>query len=128
MVKVDISHKASMSISGKQMLRTRTSLVVSLALIAGLAFSMPLIDQTPDDFRLTGNDFELDILNVLTLLGVWFLTIARLLALLAIFEGGLAVFRAIVLPLWFEHWRSSFMVLFLPNKSPRHLSSLPLLI
>jgi hypothetical protein len=117
----------AIGISESQLPKGRTFVIVSLALIAGLALSMPLIDQTPNDFLFTGNDFELDILNVLTMLGVWFLLIVRLIAFIALFVSGLAR-KSIAGPDELPGYRRCSVVLFLPDESPPGFNSLPLLI
>jgi hypothetical protein len=109
-------------------LRTKKSAWLVLLLVASVALCLPLIDKAPDDFRLTGQDFELDLLNVLSVLGIWFVLLLRLLAALAsCCSTGHVVFN------WFTDclslcWRRVLAVLFLPNELSVPCEALPLLI
>lgn len=109
-------------------MRAKKSALIVLVLIATVALLLPLIDKTPDDFRLTGQDFELDLLNVLSVLGIWFLSLVQLLAVLASCarSGHFLVnwFR----DYWSLGWRRVLMVLFLPNELSVPCEALPLLI
>jgi hypothetical protein len=97
-------------------------------MIAGVALFLPLIDRTPDDFRLTGQDFELDLLNVLSLVGILFLLIVRFILALFDFQIGSRIFSRLQANSMLVGREALFMVLFLPPKLSSPSNPLPLLI
>lgn len=109
-------------------MRAKKSALIVLVLIATVALFLPLIDKTPDDFRLTGQDFELDLLNVLSVLGIWFISLVQLLAVLASCCPYGQVVLNWLIDCWSLSWRRMLMVLFLPNELSVPCDALPLLI
>ena len=111
-------------------MQTKRLAWVVLVMIAAVALFLPLIDRTPDDFRLTGQDFELDILNVLSLAGILFLLTVRFLLALFDFQIGPRIFyrRSTNCLLVGRNTLSLSMVLFLPQKPASPCNTLPLLI
>jgi len=97
-------------------------------MIAAVALFLPLIDRTPDDFRLTGQDFELDLLNVLSLVGILFLLIVRFLLAIFDFQIGSRIFARLSNTFLRVGHRALCRVLVLPQQSASSSNSLPLLI
>jgi hypothetical protein len=68
--------------------------LVALLLIAAFMFALPYLELLDSqDLVMLGQDFEIDILNVLTIFGIWSVLILRLLDCLPSFRTGL---RAII--------------------------------
>ena len=97
-------------------------------MIVAVALFLPLIDCTPDDFRLTGQDFELDLLNVLGLAGILFLLIVRFLLAIFDFQIGSQIFCRLSANSLLVGRHASSMVLVLPLEPSNPSRSLPLLI
>jgi hypothetical protein len=75
-------------------LRSKTAVIVALALIAGFLLALPYLELLDsNDLATVGQDFEIDILNVLTIFGICVVLLLRLLAFLPSFRTKL---RALV--------------------------------
>lgn len=109
-------------------MRAKKSALIVLVLIATVALFLPLIDKTPDDFRLTGQDFELDLLNVLSVLGIWFISLVQLLAVLASCRRSGHVVLNWLIDCCSVGWRRMLLVLVLPNELSVPCEAVPLLI
>jgi len=109
-------------------LQSKSGAWLALILITTVALCLPLIDRAPDDFRLTGQDFELDLLNVLSVLGIWFILLVRLIAFLADYRATARIIVNLIANCRSVSWRRSLDVLFLPEESYASYGPFPLLI
>jgi hypothetical protein len=70
--------------------RAKQSAILALLLIAAFMLALPYLELLDSqDLVVTGQDFEIDILNVLTIFGIWSVLILRLLAFLPDFRTRL---------------------------------------
>jgi hypothetical protein len=71
-------------------LRARTAVIVALVLLATFLLALPYLELLDsNDIALVGQDFEIDILNVLTVFGICVVLLLRLLAFLPSFRTNL---------------------------------------
>lgn len=75
-------------------MRAKTAVIVALTLLAVFLLALPYLELLDsNDLVLAGQDFEIDILNVLTVFGICVVLLLRLLAFLPSFRTNL---RALV--------------------------------
>lgn len=75
-------------------MRAKTAVIVSLTLLVAFLLALPYLELLDsNDLALVGQDFEIDILNVLTIFGICVVLLLRLLAFLPSFRTKL---RALV--------------------------------
>ena len=75
-------------------MRAKTAVIVALTLLAAFLLALPYLELLDsNDLALVGQDFEIDILNVLTVFGICVVILLRLLAFLPSFRTNL---RALV--------------------------------
>ncbi|HEY6350812.1 MAG TPA: hypothetical protein VI636_15535 [Candidatus Angelobacter sp.] len=110
-------------------MRCRPAIVVMLVVLIGFILCLPLLELIDyNDLILTGQDTELSVLNLLTIFGVWFVLILRLLAALPTFQTGVQGAIRACLPHCDLMHRTPLWVLFLPDELSVSCDSLPLLI
>ena len=113
-----------------QELRARTSVIVTLILLGVFLLALPYLELLDsNDLVMVGQDFEIDILNVLTIFGICTVLLLRLLAFLPSFRTNLrALIRSFQVRLCVV-CREVLIVLVLPDRLSGSLhDSLPLLI
>lgn len=71
-------------------MRARTAVIVTLILLGVFLLALPYLELLDsNDLALVGQDFEIDILNVLTIFGICTVMLLRLLAFLPSFRTNL---------------------------------------
>lgn len=111
-------------------LRARTSVIVALTLLVVFLLALPYLELLDsNDLALVGQDFEIDILNVLTIFGICTVLLLRLLAFLPSFRTNLrTLMRSFHIRLCIVY-REVLIVLVLPDRLSGSIhDSLPLLI
>lgn len=100
-------------------LRSKTAVIVALVLIAVFLLALPYLELLDsNDLVLAGQDFEIDILNVLTVFGICVVLLLRLLAFLPSFRTNL---RALI-QLFHAHvaivYREVLVLFVVPDRLP----------
>lgn len=111
-------------------MRAKTAVIVTLILLGVFLLALPYLELLDsNDLALTGQDFEIDILNVLTIFGICTVLLLRLLAFLPSFRTNLrAMMKSFHVRLCIV-CREVLIVLVLPDRLSGQLhDSLPLLI
>lgn len=110
-------------------MRARAAIIVMLVVLIGFILCLPLLELIDyNDLILTGQDTEISVLNLLTIFGVWFVLILRLLAFLPSFQTNLRVlFKAARDSCFLRHCKY-IGILFLPDESQVSCDPFPLLI
>lgn len=108
---------------------SRIAIIVMLVVLIGFILCLPLLETIDyNDLILTGQDLELTILNLLTILAVWFVLILRLLAVLPTFRTCFRVRVKAPLNCCLVMYRRRLGVYLLPDELSPVCGPFPLLI
>ena len=110
-------------------MRSRIAIIVMLVVLIGFILCLPLLETIDyNDLVLTGQDLELTLLNLLTILAVWFVLILRLLAALPSFRTCFRITIKAPLKGCLTMYRRLPRVHFLPDELSALCDPFPLLI